>query len=222
VPIGTKTKVLPRDVNSGHTGRTRLIPTDTQPPQRSRKGTLETNRTGMTVSPVLGEPNLSPRLPNLTPFTSWPKTTADYPLQGAIMMTIPGTRSRTGKVALGAGGTLLASAIVAIPALPSMAAEPPAPGHEIISFPQRDFVSATGYVRASTPTSRIRTTCRSPSSLPSSPRTIQRPPGSTGSWGQPPGRQVLVHATGTADIQPEDKIRVFQEAEGQPRRVTST
>ena len=63
------------------------------------------------------------------------------------MMTIPGTRSRTGKVALGAGGTLLASAIVAIPALPSMAAEPPAPGHEIISFPQRDFVSATGFVQ---------------------------------------------------------------------------
>jgi hypothetical protein len=30
---------------------------------------------------------------------------------------------------------------------PALAAEPPAPGHQIISFPQRDFVSATGYAK---------------------------------------------------------------------------
>jgi hypothetical protein len=54
------------------------------------------------------------------------------------------TKSRTRKLAFGAAGTLLASAAIATPA---MAAEPPAPGHEIISFPQRDFVSASGYAK---------------------------------------------------------------------------
>jgi uncharacterized membrane protein len=53
------------------------------------------------------------------------------------------SQSRTRKLAFGALGTLLASAAVAAPA---MAAEPPAAGHEVISFPQRDFVSAAGYV----------------------------------------------------------------------------
>src|SRR3954447_9968446 len=54
-------------------------------------------------------------------------------------------QSRARKLALGAAGTLLlTSAAVATPA---MAAEPPAPGHEVISFPARSFVSAAGYAK---------------------------------------------------------------------------
>jgi chitobiase/beta-hexosaminidase-like protein len=53
----------------------------------------------------------------------------------------PGRRRRWRAVLTTAGGV----AVAAIFAAPAGAANPPAPPHSIISFPQRDFVSAEGY-----------------------------------------------------------------------------
>jgi hypothetical protein len=129
------------------------------------------------------------------------------------MIPISGTHSRAGRVALGAGGALLASAVVALPALPSMGAEPPAPGHEIISFPQRDFVSASGYVQGVE--AYVQVIRGGVPIAISTPVLPEDDPGTAGFDGlvevNHPGGGCWSTATGTPDIQPGDKVRVFQE-----------
>jgi hypothetical protein len=120
------------------------------------------------------------------------------------------SRSPGGRLALGAVGALLASALLAAP---SMAAEPPAPGHQVISFPQRDFVSATGYVRGvDAYVEVIRNGVPIAISTPVQP---QDDPATTAFDGlvevNHPGGGCWDTSTGTPDIGPGDKIRVFQE-----------
>src|SRR4051812_35118874 len=126
------------------------------------------------------------------------------------MNASPGTNSRARKMAFGAAGTLLLSGIIAAP---TMAAEPPAPGHQIISFPQRDFVSAEGYAEGVDAYVEVR---RAGAAIAvSTPIQPQDDPGTTGFDGivevNHPGGGCWSTATGTPDIQPGDKIRVFQE-----------
>jgi hypothetical protein len=125
------------------------------------------------------------------------------------MTTKRSTNSRR-KLALGAAGTLVASGLAAAPAL---AAEPPAPGHQIISFPQRDFVSATGYVQGVDAYVEVLR-----GGVPiaiSTPVQPEDDPGTTGFDGiveiNHPGGGCWSTGTGTPDIQAGDKIRVFQE-----------
>jgi len=105
---------------------------------------------------------------------------------------------------------LVASGLAAAPAL---AAEPPAPGHQIISFPQRDFVSATGYVQGvDAYVEVIRGGVPIAISTPVQP---EDDPATSGFDGlvevNHPGGGCWSTTTGTPDIQPGDKIRVFQE-----------
>ena len=112
------------------------------------------------------------------------------------------------KLALGAVGTLLASAAVATPA---MAAEPPAPGHEVISFPQRDFVSASGYVEGVPAYVQvIRAGHVVASSTPVLPEDDPATRGFDGivEVNHPGGG---CWDTVTPDIRPGDKVRVFQD-----------
>jgi hypothetical protein len=122
----------------------------------------------------------------------------------------PRRDSRARKWALGAAGTLVASGLAAAPAL---AAEPPAPGHQIISFPQRDFVSATGYVQGVDAYVEV-LRGGAPIAI-STPVQPQDDPATTGFDGivevNHPGGGCWSTATGTPDIKPGDKIRVFQE-----------
>jgi len=120
------------------------------------------------------------------------------------------TQSRARKLAFGAAGTLLASAAFAAPA---MAAEPPQVGHQVISFPQRDFVSATGYVQGVDAYVEVIR-----GGVPIAISTPVQPvddPGTTGFDGlvevNHPGGGCWSTTTGTPDIQPGDKVRVFQE-----------
>jgi hypothetical protein len=120
------------------------------------------------------------------------------------------TQSRARKLAFGAAGTLLASAAFAAPA---MAAEPPQAGHQIISFPQRDFVSATGYVQGVDAYVEVIR-----GGVPIAISTAVQPqddPSTTGFDGlvevNHPGGGCWSKTTGTPDIQPGDKVRVFQE-----------
>jgi hypothetical protein len=127
------------------------------------------------------------------------------------MSPIPGTQWRARKMALGAAGTMLASGLVA--AAPTLAAEPPVAGHEIISFPQRDFVSAAGYVQGvDAYVEVIRGGVPIAISTPIQP---EDDPATTGFDGlvevNHPGGGCWSTATGTPDIQPGDKVRVFQE-----------
>src|SRR3954451_14829236 len=123
----------------------------------------------------------------------------------------PGSNSRARKMAFGAAGTLLLSGIIAAP---TMAAEPPAPGHQIISFPQRDFVSATGYVQGVDAYVEV---IRAGTAIAiSTPIQPQDDPKTTDVFDglvevNHPGGGCWSTATGTPDIQPGDKIRVFQE-----------
>ncbi|MFL6135311.1 MAG: hypothetical protein ACJ72A_21080, partial [Nocardioidaceae bacterium] len=122
----------------------------------------------------------------------------------------PRPNSRARKWALGAAGTLVASGLAAAPAL---AAEPPAPGHQIISFPQRDFVSATGYVMGvDAYVEVIRGGVPIAISTPVQP---QDDPATAVVEGlvevNHPGGGCWSTTTGTPDIKPGDKIRVFQE-----------
>ena len=111
---------------------------------------------------------------------------------------------------VGAAGTLLVSGIVAAP---SMAAEPPQVGHEVISFPQRDFVSASGYVQGvDAYVEVIRGGVPIAISTPVQP---EDDPATAGFDGivevNHPGGGCWSTVTGTPDIRPGDKIRVFQE-----------
>src|SRR3954447_3817126 len=122
----------------------------------------------------------------------------------------PRPNSRARKWALGAAGTLVASGLAAAPAL---AAEPPAPGHQVISFPQRDFVSATGYVQGVDAYVEV-LRGGAPIAI-STPVQPQDDPATTGFDGivevNHPGGGCWSTTTGTPDIKPGDKIRVFQE-----------
>src|SRR3954451_9120448 len=129
------------------------------------------------------------------------------------MHEIHGNQSRVRKVALGAVGTLLVSGIVAGGGPPSVAAEPPQAGHEVISFPQRDFVSAAGYVQGvDAYVQVIRGGVPIAISTPVQP---EDDPATSGFDGlvevNHPGGGCWSTTTGTPDIQPGDKIRVFQE-----------
>src|SRR3954464_10915866 len=119
-------------------------------------------------------------------------------------------QSRARRLALGATAALLGSAAVAAPAI---AAEPPAPGHQIISFPPRDLVSATGYVQGVDAYVQV---IRGGDTIAiSTPVQPVDDPGTAGFDGlvevNHPGGGCWSTATGTPDIQPGDKIRVFQE-----------
>ena len=120
------------------------------------------------------------------------------------------SRSPVARLALGAVGALLASAVLAAP---SMAAEPPAPGHQIIAFPQRDFVSATGYVNGvDAYVEVIRNGVPIAISTPVQPLDDPKTPGFDGLVEvNHPGGGCWDTSTGTPDIGPGDKIRVFQE-----------
>ena len=127
------------------------------------------------------------------------------------MSVIHGRRSRARKLALGAVGTLVASGLAASP---SMAAEPPQPGHEVISFPQRDFVSASGYVQGvDAYVQVIRGGVPIAISTPVQP---EDDPATAGFDGivevNHPGGGCWSTTTGTPDIQPGDKVRVFQDS----------
>jgi hypothetical protein len=119
-------------------------------------------------------------------------------------------QSRARRLALGATAALLGSAAVAAPAI---AAEPPAPGHQIISFPQRDFVSATGYVQgvdAYVEVIRAGTTIAISTAI--QPQDDLKTAGFDGLVEvNHPGGGCWSTATGTPNIQPGDKVRVFQE-----------
>src|SRR3954453_963651 len=125
------------------------------------------------------------------------------------MHEIHSNQSRVRKVALGAVGTLLLSGIVAGGGPPSVAAEPPQAGHEVISFPQRDFVSAAGYVQGvDAYVQVIRGGVPIAISTPVTPETTPTRPGSTASWRsttpaagagpQPPARRTSSRGTRSA------------------------
>src|SRR4051794_4132778 len=127
-------------------------------------------------------------------------------------------QSRARKLALGAAGTLLlTSAAVATPA---MAADPPAPGHEVISFPARDFVSASGYTRGVPAYVQViragRVVATSTPVLPVDDAgtngfdgivEVNHPGG--GCWD-----------TVTPNIRPGDKVRVYQDDPADPAAAT--
>jgi hypothetical protein len=118
-------------------------------------------------------------------------------------------------VALAAAGALLLAASITGSA---MAAEPPAAGHQIISFPQRDFVSATGY--AAGVDAYVEVLRGGVGIAVSTPVQPQDDPTTTGFDGlvevNHPGGGCWSTATGTPDIQPGDKIRVFQDDPANP------
>ena len=116
--------------------------------------------------------------------------------------------------ALGAVGALVASAALAAPAM--AVDEPPVPGHEITSFPSRDFVSAAGYTQGVRATVQVRR--RNPvtgaldlisRSTPVLPQDDPETPGFDGivEVNHPGGG---CWQTITPDIRPGDKIRVLQ------------
>jgi hypothetical protein len=130
--------------------------------------------------------------------------------RGRTSIARHGGRSRARNVALGAAGALLVSGVAAAPAL---AAEPPAPGHQIISFPQRDFVSASGYVAGvDAYVEVIRGGVPIAISTPIQP---EDDPATSAFDGivevNHPGGGCWSTVTGTPDIKPGDKVRVFQE-----------
>lgn len=124
-----------------------------------------------------------------------------------------GGRSRARNTALGAAGALLVSGVAGVAGMPAQAAEPPARGHEVISFPQRDFVSASGYVKGvDAYVEVIRGGVPIAISTPIQPVDD---PATTAFDGivevNHPGGGCWSTVTGTPDIQPGDKVRVFQE-----------
>src|SRR4051794_726907 len=131
------------------------------------------------------------------------------------MHEIHSNQSRVRKVALGAVGTLLVSGIVAGGGPPSVAAEPPQAGHEVISFPQRDFVSAAGYVQGVD--AYVQVIRGGVPIAISTPVTPEDDPDTAGFDGivevNHPGGGCWSTTTGTPDIKPGDKVRVFQEAD---------
>jgi hypothetical protein len=122
-------------------------------------------------------------------------------------------RSRARNMALGAAGALLVSGVASVAGVPAQAAEPPAAGHQIISFPQRDFVSATGYVMGvDAYVEVIRGGVPIAISTPIQP---EDDPATSAVEGlvevNHPGGGCWSTVTGTPDIRPGDKVRVFQE-----------
>ena len=116
--------------------------------------------------------------------------------------------------ALGIAGALIASAAFAAPAM--AVNDPPVTGHQIISFPTRDFVSASGYTQGVRATVQVRR--RNPvtgnldiiaKSAPVMPADDPSTPGFDGivEVNHPGGG---CWQTITPNIKPGDKIRVLQ------------
>ena len=121
---------------------------------------------------------------------------------------------RAHRSTIGIAGALFASAALAAPAM--AVEEPPLPGHQIISFPTRDFVSATGYTQGVRATVQVRR--RNPvtgtldliaKSAPVMPQDDPSTPGFDGlvEVNHPGGG---CWQTITPNIQPGDKVRVLQ------------
>jgi hypothetical protein len=116
---------------------------------------------------------------------------------------------------------LVAGAIVAPAALavPAMAAEPPALGHEVISFPSRDFVSATGYTKDVPAIVQIRRRNPDTGLLEEVSRSTRVMPQDDPDTPEFDGIVEVKHPGGgcwqnvTPDIRPGDKVRVFQRAD---------
>jgi len=131
------------------------------------------------------------------------------------MLSYP--KSRTRKLAIGAVGTLLASAALATP---TMAAEPPAAGHEVISFPQRDFVSASGYAKGVPAYAQV---IRAGHVVATSTPVLPQDDPATAAFD---GIVEVNHAGGgcwdtvTPDIRPGDKVRVYQDDPADPAAAT--
>jgi hypothetical protein len=122
------------------------------------------------------------------------------------------------------GAALMASGAIAAP---SMAAEPPAIGHEVISFPSRDFVSAAGYVQGVPARVQVRrrdasgalrvvsqSTAVMPQDDPSTPEfdglvEVNHPGG--GCW---------LSDTQTPNIRPGDVVRVTDKSTGVAEETT--
>jgi len=97
-----------------------------------------------------------------------------------------------------------------------MAAEPPAPGHQIISFPERDFVSATGYAAGvDAYVQVIRNGVVVATSTPVTPVDDLSTAGFDGlvEVNHPGGG---CWDTVTPNIRPGDKVRVFQDDPNDP------
>jgi hypothetical protein len=137
-----------------------------------------------------------------------------HPIRGLGRSPEPRRFRSRRQLALGAAGAIVISTSLAGPAL---AAEPPAPGHQIISFPQRDFVSATGYVMGVD--AYVEVLRDNKAIAISTPIQPQDDPATAAVEGlvevNHPGGGCWSTATGTPDIKPGDKIRVFQE-QGDP------
>jgi hypothetical protein len=137
-----------------------------------------------------------------------PRNNRGHP--SASNLAIRGNKARARKLTLGAAGVLLVSGIAAVPAL---GAEPPQAGHQVISFPQRDFVSASGYVQGVDAYVQV-IRGGEPIAI-STPVQPEDDPATAAFDGivevNHPGGGCWSTETGTPDIQPGDKIRVFQE-----------
>jgi hypothetical protein len=127
-------------------------------------------------------------------------------------MSTPLTDRSPRRVTLAAAAAVMASAAFASSA---PAAEPPAIGHEVISFPSRDFVSAAGYVQGVPARVQVRRRDASGVLRVVSQSTAVMPqddPSTAGFDGivevNHPGGGCWVGVT--PDIRPGDKVRVFQ------------
>ena len=113
-------------------------------------------------------------------------------------------------------GALVAPAAIAVPA---MAAEPPALGHEVISFPSRDFVSASGYTKDVPATVQVRRLNPATGLLEEVSRSTRILPQDDPDTPGFDGIVEVNHPGGgcwqnvTPDIRPGDKVRVFQRAD---------
>jgi hypothetical protein len=124
-----------------------------------------------------------------------------------------GPRAARRILAATAGAVVLPAAF----ALPAMAAEPPAIGHQVISFPQRDFVSATGYTagvpayvqvqRRNAATGALELISQSSAVMPQDDPTTSAFDGLVEV--NHPGGGCWMNVT--PDIRPGDKVRVFQQ-----------
>jgi hypothetical protein len=100
-----------------------------------------------------------------------------------------------------------------------VAAEPPALGHEVISFPSRDFVSATGYTKDVPAIVQVRRLNPATGLLEEVSRSTRILPQDDPDTAEFDGIVEVNHPGGgcwqnvTPDIRPGDKVRVFQRAD---------
>ncbi|MEA2129262.1 MAG: hypothetical protein QOJ85_2153 [Solirubrobacteraceae bacterium] len=124
---------------------------------------------------------------------------------------------RVGAASLG----MLGAAALAVPALANAVNDPPAPPHSIISFPQRDFVSAAGFQPSDSVTvSVIRNGVTIGTSEPVTPQDDPKTPGFDGiaEVNHPGG---ACWQTTTPDILPGDAIRTTVQGAGDQDQTTT-